>query len=139
MELFSGGVFHREHCIQDPNWNTREGGHDWDTVKVCHGMCLGVCACVCVCVHVCARVCVCSCVRVCACVCLCLRVCVCVRVQARAPVHKCVCVYLCACACICESETSTYKCTDCVFVRPWNQNEQMYKHTCVEAPEESII
>ena len=63
MELFSGGVFHREHCIQDPNWNTREGGHDWDTVKVCHGMCLGVCACVCVCVHVCARVCE----RTCAC------------------------------------------------------------------------
>eukprot|EP00200_Dunaliella_tertiolecta_P015969 CAMPEP_0202422268 /NCGR_PEP_ID=MMETSP1128-20130828/50769_1 /ASSEMBLY_ACC=CAM_ASM_000463 /TAXON_ID=3047 /ORGANISM="Dunaliella tertiolecta, Strain CCMP1320" /LENGTH=1339 /DNA_ID=CAMNT_0049030323 /DNA_START=157 /DNA_END=4177 /DNA_ORIENTATION=- len=32
-QLFTGGVFHRDHCIQDPHWETRPDGHDWDTVK----------------------------------------------------------------------------------------------------------
>jgi hypothetical protein len=37
-ELFSAGIFHRDHCVQDPKWKERDGGKEWDTVKPLHGL-----------------------------------------------------------------------------------------------------
>lgn len=33
-------VFHRKHCVPDPNWQTREGGKRWSTIKplAVHGL-----------------------------------------------------------------------------------------------------